>query len=261
MADPRMYFRLHDGYTDSPKIVKVGGDAGWLDICAIGYCARNLTDGLIPKGMIGRISDRSNALALARALLAVGRWHEEGHECPRCPQPGPDDYVVHDYLQHQRSAQDVSDLRKKRAEAGARGGRAKAKAVALAKQTPSKSSSKFVAETETETEVKKTSSSSLTQPGGFDEFWSAYPRKESKPAARKAWAPALKKTDLATILAAAKRYATARASQEPQYTKHPATWLNQECWDDAPMPAPANGRYQPYLNPVDDSAYDSWEPQ
>lgn len=150
--DPRLYFRLHEGYPDSPKIAKVGGDAGWLDICAIAYCARNLTDGLIPKGMVPRLSDRSEPQALACLLLDVGRWHEAGHDCDTCPQPGANEYVVHDYLEHQRSAAEVADLRRKRSEAGAKGGRTRANRQALAKQTLEQTASKVQPETETETE-------------------------------------------------------------------------------------------------------------
>src|SRR6266550_4253034 len=37
-----------------------------------------------------------------------------------------------------------------------------------------------------------------------------------------------------TGLDAAKRYAAQRASQDPQFTKMPATWLNGDCWLDEP---------------------------
>jgi hypothetical protein len=56
---------------------------------------------------------------------------------------------------------------------------------------------------------------------------------KARGAAVTAYNKALKKTDPATLLAAGKRY-----RDEPQvkrgYGKHPATWLNQECWLDEP---------------------------
>lgn len=87
-------------------------------------------------------------------------------------------------------------------------------------------------------EQKKTSSSSLAADAAFDQFWAAYPRKESKGAARAAWTKALKKTDAHTLVAAALEYRQRRNGQEPQFTKQATTWLNQECWTDE-TPAPS----------------------
>jgi hypothetical protein len=65
----------------------------------------------------------------------------------------------------------------------------------------------------------------------FEEFWTAYPKRVAKGAARKAWDKAVKKTDPETIIKAAQRYADDR-SREEKFTAHPATWLNQERWGD-----------------------------
>lgn len=76
-----------------------------------------------------------------------------------------------------------------------------------------------------------------TEPSHFDKFWNAYPKKADKGAARRAFKAALKKTDIDTLIAAAKRYA---AVADPAYTKNPASWLNAEAWDnDIPTPKPA----------------------
>lgn len=64
----------------------------------------------------------------------------------------------------------------------------------------------------------------------FDAFWIVYPRKVAKPDALKAFARALKKTTLDTILEGLARY----MQEKPQYQdwRHPATWLNDEGWAD-----------------------------
>lgn len=71
----------------------------------------------------------------------------------------------------------------------------------------------------------------------FAEWYAAYPVHKARGAAVKAFTKAAKKTDPETLIAAAKRY-----RDDPQvqrgYAKHPATWLNQECWLDEPAPAP-----------------------
>jgi len=76
----------------------------------------------------------------------------------------------------------------------------------------------------------------------FDEFWEIYPRKAGKQEARKVFQRALTNATLAEILAGARRYAD-DPNREPQYTAHPATWLNQGRWSDDPLPPkkPENG--------------------
>lgn len=88
----------------------------------------------------------------------------------------------------------------------------------------------------------------LVQPAAdtFDAWWKAYPRREGKGHARRAYAAALKKAPAAVLLAAAQRYAIERANEPPRFTKLPTTWLNGECWLDEAAPAmpakPGRGR-------------------
>lgn len=72
----------------------------------------------------------------------------------------------------------------------------------------------------------------------FVAFWDAYPRKVGKPSARAAWKKAVTKSraDPDLVIAAAKRFQDdpiRRASAE-NYTPHPATWLNDERYNDQP---------------------------
>ncbi|MFG2001738.1 hypothetical protein ACGFNU_21560 [Spirillospora sp. NPDC048911] len=136
------YIKLNDALPEHRKIVAAGGDAGWLHVCGLAYASRNLSDGRIPIGMVPRLSDRKQPDKLAKKLCEVRLWHAVGHDCDRCPQPADDEYVIHDYLNHQRSAEDVSAIKEKRAAAGRRGGSKKAantkqRATAGAKQTSS----------------------------------------------------------------------------------------------------------------------------
>lgn len=71
----------------------------------------------------------------------------------------------------------------------------------------------------------------------FDQFWSIYPRKVGKEAARKAWMKACRKTAPLTILAGAERYRDDR-TRVPQYTAHPTTWLNAGRWADEDVARP-----------------------
>lgn len=69
-------------------------------------------------------------------------------------------------------------------------------------------------------------------PPGFDDWWKHYPRKEAKGDARKAFKAALRKTDLATLIATTKRYATEVRGTERKFQKLPGGWLRDERWLD-----------------------------
>lgn len=68
----------------------------------------------------------------------------------------------------------------------------------------------------------------------FLSFWQAYPRRIGKGEARVAFAKAARAEDPNRIVQAAIAYAQhcEELGIEPQYRPHPATWLNQERWED-----------------------------
>ena len=67
----------------------------------------------------------------------------------------------------------------------------------------------------------------------FVDFWATYPRRVAKGLALRAWAKAIKSgVEPGDIIAGAKRYADLMRGSDPKFTKHPATWLNGQCWED-----------------------------
>lgn len=82
---------------------------------------------------------------------------------------------------------------------------------------------------EREREVKKDLSS---KPDEFDQWYSRYPKKEAKEAARKAFAKARKSVDLKALVEGADRYAASMRDKDRQYVALPATWLNAGRWAD-----------------------------
>ena len=68
----------------------------------------------------------------------------------------------------------------------------------------------------------------------FDTFWREYPRKTGKGMARKSFAKALTKTSFQNIMDALTRVKESEQWQKDggQFIPYPATWLNQERWDD-----------------------------
>jgi hypothetical protein len=142
--DTRTYIRVHDGMPDHPKIDALSDGAFRLLVSGWCYCSRYLTDGRIPEKVWSRKGNRRSR----DELIREGLVHLDS---------ATGDATFHDYLDHQRSAQEVADLRESRREAGSLGGKARSKnlasAKANAKQELKQMGSKPVPETETETEV------------------------------------------------------------------------------------------------------------
>lgn len=68
----------------------------------------------------------------------------------------------------------------------------------------------------------------------FLKFWEAYPRKESKPHAEKAFRKAMKLADLESILKGLERSKEAWKQNDARWIPHPSTWLNGHRWNDEP---------------------------
>lgn len=87
------FVKIEDGILDNPKIMKLMLEAGYaglgLYLAGITYCARNRTDGAIPKLAIAHRLYNPD-VALIDALVSSGLWIEDG-----------DNYIVHDYLENQ----------------------------------------------------------------------------------------------------------------------------------------------------------------
>jgi hypothetical protein len=83
----------------------------------------------------------------------------------------------------------------------------------------------------------------------FETWWKQYPRHVAKAAAEKAYERivASRKATVAELMNGALRYAAERTGQDPQFTKHPSTWLNGACWADEPQ-APAQPKAPRPLN-------------
>lgn len=186
--DRRTYVTLHDGMPDHPKIVDAGDMAGWLYVCGLAYCSRQLTDGRIPKRMVPRLVGLPDVEALASALLRVGLWHASGHDCTRCQPAEADEYVVHDYDLHQKTADEVAELKEKRAAAGRKGGvrsgatrraaskttrneaNSEANASALASDLVKQTRSKTEAPTPTPTPLSPKEREQASQPDGSQDI-------------------------------------------------------------------------------------------
>lgn len=92
------WLKLDDQYDQHDKVTTVHPLTELLDIRGMLSCARRESDGYIAPGQMTFVGRGITSVRKRAAeLVAVGRWHEPGHDCPDCPQP-PDGWQVHDYL-------------------------------------------------------------------------------------------------------------------------------------------------------------------
>jgi len=112
------WIRLDDDFGDHPKLVAAGPLACLLHVRALVYCGRHMTDGRIPRNIIGSLVDWAtdgvsegktgeppNNYELAERLVAAGLWERDGTG-----------YVIHDYLEYNPSRAKILEERAKTAE-------------------------------------------------------------------------------------------------------------------------------------------------
>lgn len=153
------------------------------------------------------------------------------NECSTDPER-----MVHKRIEKEREKQRL--FREKASAAGKKSGKARA-AKSMEEQGSNGRS--------TNVQLKPNSSSSSSDEDVlklFDEFWKCYPRHTGKGGARKSFLKAIKTHEPEKIIQGAKQFANTNKS-DPEFTPHPATWLNQERWTDEPMEPPKK-KYQPF---------------
>lgn len=217
------WVRLDDGYPEHSKVADLTDAAFRADVEGTCFSSRSKRDGHIPSGVALRLWGRG----AITELVAAGRWHE-GHGCGSedCIHGPGDGYIVHDFLEY-NDPNHVRDARSNAARNAARSRWGNAENEDSAMRT-------YIG-------VGGLRSSKDKESDEFIEFYEqAYPRRSGRGAARKAWEKATRKALPSDIVAAAYRYA-ADPNREPAFTKHPSTWLNQECWTDDPLPPRGSG--------------------
>lgn len=94
------WVQLDDLFPEHPKVMNAGPLAKALYVDALCYASRYLTDGKLSKQIARRLArdyaDFTDPDLLIQALLDASLWNSNG-----------DDYVIHDYLNHQRSSEQI----------------------------------------------------------------------------------------------------------------------------------------------------------
>lgn len=238
MSDRRLWVKVDRGYLDNPKMIDVldaSSTAPLMHLASILYSAQHLTDGHIAPGVarrkVGGTKDDE------RLLIDSGLWHEPGHDCGRCPQPTAGKVYIHDYLEHNQTAEKVEEVSAKRSRAAQK--RWKSPDDATSMQSASKLHSKTVQLAMQRREEERRGDSSVPadaerghHPDEFDAWYSGYPKKVAKGAAKKAFDSARAKVSVDVLTKGRDAYAKAVKDTDKKFIKNPATWLNAECWAD-----------------------------
>lgn len=276
------WVRLDDRFAQHPKVVAAGPLAMAMQVAALGYCNRELTDGFIPRAAARTLLDFEIERDGERYTIAVtsgysgsdvtAAWVIDGLVASGMWEEVPGGYHIHDYLEYQPSKDEVLALREKRSEAGRVGGLKRgenwreaneAKPKQSAKQNPSKHSSKTEAKsnptpvpvpTPVNPHQDPDPDLSFSAPEARDKepysadflaFWTAYgPTDGPKRPAFTAWRR-LSGEDRAAALAGLPAWHTSRQWREG-FKPYPQKYLSQRFWETVPESGPAraspNGR-------------------
>lgn len=105
------FLKLETSARFNRKLIKAGPPAAWLWLCGNLYCQEALTDGFISAEALEFLGVKG-ARKFVGALVTAGLWVESDGG-----------WQVHDYLEHNRSADEVARLKQIRRENGKKGGR------------------------------------------------------------------------------------------------------------------------------------------
>ncbi|MDQ0030177.1 hypothetical protein [Arthrobacter bambusae] len=261
MADKRLWTQMDLGFTSNPKVQEVLAESAGavvLYIHSVLTSCLHVTDGFAKEKVMVRASFASQADA--DLLASAGMWHRPGHDCNTCPAAVPiGEVYIHDFEEHNPMwTTRAAETRIEKATKAARARwaadskpedateHATEHAASIGQASGEQCSEDAPAMPEKRREEKKIFSSSSTT--AFDAFWAGYPRKVGKAAAQKAFAKALKFTDVETVMSGVEALRTEVAGKDQKFTPHAATWLNEGRWDDEPsgqLQIPVNSPWDP----------------
>jgi hypothetical protein len=197
------WFRMYDAVLDDPKVQRLPDPAfrAWVNLMCLasrsdGHIAKNWDDiSFALRAPIGDAKDIVAALVRARLIDEKKHWYE------------PHNWKTRQYKS------DVSTARVKRF-------RSAAKSL---QETPPEQKQM---QSQNRAEQNKDARAAR-----FEEFYLAYPRKEARGAAKKAWGAAAALASAETLIAAARAYGAKRSGEDKKFTKLASTWLNAKCWE------------------------------
>jgi hypothetical protein len=111
------YLNLDDNYPDHPKVEALSDAAFRLHTASMAFCAKFTTDGFISQSQAAKRTSSYKGTVI-QELLRGGLWHDKGEGCgtKTCPPGRAGFYLLHDYLQWNKSKDWWEKKRRKDAE-------------------------------------------------------------------------------------------------------------------------------------------------
>lgn len=227
------WFNVDDKFWSHPKFLSVGFAARGLWVSAGSWCAQNLSDGWLPEQVLPMIAmggDVADLVAeLEKAALwirGVGGWQFKDWTDWNKPR----EWHVEQRERHRRRQREYEQRkRQSTVDSDASGDASLTKANPTQPNPPVGTGSGYVQV------AGGTDRSAIDNRERFDKFWRIAVRKTGKGATRKAFTKALTRTSEHHLAAAWTAANDAwRTWPDKTVVPHPATWLNQERWDDEP---------------------------
>jgi hypothetical protein len=231
------WVRIDDGFADHPKLLAVGLAGVVLQLRALCYCSRNLTDGFVPDSALPILLHDIRQKEIVSRMISARLWERsEGG------------YALHDYLKYQQRRKDVLAGRRRAARRVAkwRASKRNAHVTPLHSDTYAVSNASphphpHPSSTTTTKARSTTPKPPSASPPGFADFWTAYPKRKAKADAEKAWRSlnpddALRATILAAVAVQSKNPEWRKGDPPGQFVPLPATWLRGRRWQDEAGP-------------------------
>lgn len=113
---------LDDQFPKHPKVLPLSDAAFRLHVSGVCHSAQYLTDGVLHSEAVRLLVPRFKRTTLEE-LVRRELWHQLGDGCgtKTCLLGAPDSYVIHDYLQWNRSREEVEAERERKRKAGRKG--------------------------------------------------------------------------------------------------------------------------------------------
>ena len=242
------WFKVDDGFYTSLKFLSITrpqqAQAAGLWLLAGTWSADKMTDGFVPYPVLQMWVHDDEAL---QQLLNVGLWIDD------VDRGGIQFHDWCDYQPTRESLEAKATVRSEKNKQNVAKRWDKDKSDTTGIRTVYETNTNGIRNDtpEPEPEPEPPTSNEVVKPYVylFNNFWEIYPRKASKAEAVKSFIKAMKSNDAELIIAGATRYAN-DPNRVDAYTKLPATWLNQECWNDTPLPSRTVGNNKQALQDV-----------
>lgn len=200
--DVDAWAKIDVGFFSHPKAREAGKNGRELYLASVLYSARHLTDGRIPESAVKLLAFEAEVPAsTVNRLVAVGLWNHDGDGA----------YVIHDYLEHNRSRADAAN----RSAAGKAGANARWNANRIAEGNAERGE-----------KIRHSRGDAAPYEAEFNDLWVNYPRKVNRKGALKAYQARRRAgVSLSMLATAVDHYAIEASGKDPSYVMHGATFF------------------------------------